>query len=167
MPRAGGKRDGVIGRAYANRTDLRGQNVVAAQPSNQPGQKLAAQATSGQAYGSAKAQLDAQKALPIANQPGPPPGSDQGPGQALQQQQQRQPTTGVPLTPLFSNTNFPNNPVTDGVPNSAGMSSDVLHTQNAIPNQYQTAKTMIQDLAQTPDASPALLYLASRINGAF
>jgi hypothetical protein len=165
MPR-GGKRDGVSGRAYANRTDLHGQNVVAVQPPNQPGQKMAAQAASGQAYGAASAQLAAQKALPIANQPGPAAtlgaGGDQGQGQA---QQMQQPST--PLTPLFANTNFPNNPVTDGVPNSPGMSPDVLNTQNVIPLQYQTAKQMIQGFAQSPDASPAVLYLASRINGAF
>lgn len=76
MPRGrGGARDGKIGKAYQNRTDLQGQNVVAAQPQNQPGQKMKAQAASGQAYGAAKAQLDSQKALSIQNtgQPTPPP----------------------------------------------------------------------------------------------
>jgi hypothetical protein len=68
MPRGrGGARDGKIGKAYQNRTDLQGQNVVAAQPQNQPGQKMKAQAASGQAYGAAKAQLDSQKALSIQN----------------------------------------------------------------------------------------------------
>jgi len=72
----GGPRDGVVGRNYANRADLRGANVVAAQPQNQPGQKMKAEAASGQAYGAAKAQLDSQKALSIQNtgQPTPPQG---------------------------------------------------------------------------------------------
>ena len=73
MPRGrGGKRDGAIGKNYSNRTDLQGQNVVSAQPSNQPGKKMAAQAASGQAYGAATAQLNAQQALPIANAPAAP-----------------------------------------------------------------------------------------------
>ena len=68
MPRGrGGKVDGVIGKKYANRADLRGQNVVAAQPQNQPGQKMAAQAASGQTYGAATAQKNAQQAVPIVN----------------------------------------------------------------------------------------------------
>jgi len=79
LPRGrGGKRDGKVGRNYANRTDLQGQNVVAAQPSNQPGQKLAAQAATGQPYGAAGAQLDAQKAVAMAGQPAPATETAQG-----------------------------------------------------------------------------------------
>lgn len=93
MPRArGGKRDGQVGRNYANRTDLQGQNVVAAQPSNQPGQKLAAQAAPNQPYGAAKEQLDAQKAVSMANSPAPAAASG-GPAGPVQSQR-------APLTPL-------------------------------------------------------------------
>jgi len=76
----GGPRDGVVGRNYANRADLRGANVVAAQPQNQPGQKMAAQAASGQAYGAASAQIAAQKALPITNPGAGMPTAPQGQG---------------------------------------------------------------------------------------
>jgi hypothetical protein len=85
----GGARDGKVGKAYQNRTDLQGQNVVAAQPQNQPGQKMAAQAASGQAYGAAGEQLAAQRAVPIANPGTPAPAAPQG------QSAQR-----APLTPL-------------------------------------------------------------------
>lgn len=68
MPRGrGGKRDGVVGKNYSNRTDLQGQNVVAAQPQNQPGAKLANQTATGQAYGAATAQKESMQALPIQN----------------------------------------------------------------------------------------------------
>jgi hypothetical protein len=68
MPRGrGGQRDGVVGKNYANRTDLQGQNVVAAQPQNQPGVKLANQTATGQPYGAATAQANAMSALPIQN----------------------------------------------------------------------------------------------------
>lgn len=92
MPRGrGGKRDGVIGKNYANRTDLQGQNVVAAQPQNQPGQIMAAKAAGGQAYGAAGAQEAAMKAVPVANTALPTATTSQG-----------QPTArgGRTLTPL-------------------------------------------------------------------
>jgi len=92
----GGPRDGVIGRNYANRADLRGANVVAAQPQNQPGQKIAAQAVSGQAYGAASAQIADQKALPIANPGTPISAAPQG--QSAPQGQIGSPFDG--LTPL-------------------------------------------------------------------
>lgn len=68
MPR-GGKRDGAQGKAYAQRTDLGNHGIVAAQPQNQPGAKLAIQAASGQAYGAAAAQKASQAAVPMASSP--------------------------------------------------------------------------------------------------
>lgn len=117
MPRAGGKRDGVVGRKYQNRTDLQGQNVVAAQPSNQPGQKMVAQAASGQAYGAAGAQLAAQKAVPIANQPGP----------VVSAPTQGQATTPPPAppTPLDAPTDH-GLPLTHGMDIGPGAGSEAL-----------------------------------------
>ena len=162
MPR-GGKRDGITGRGYANRTDLRGQNVVAAQPQNQPGQKMAAVAASGQAYGAAGAQEAAMKAVPIANQGGPTvalgAGGDQGQG--------RTSAPAQPLTSLFAATNFPNRPVTDGVPNSAGFGENALPTTSPIVTQYMTGKSFIENLASDPNAGPAIAFLAQKINGAY
>lgn len=70
MPR-GGRRTGTPGRGYANRTDLGGANRVTPQPVT-PG-PLPAQAVPGGPYGSSKAQLDAQRALPMASPTPPPP----------------------------------------------------------------------------------------------
>lgn len=79
MPRGrGGQRDGVVGKNYANRTDLQGQNVVAAQPQNQPGVKLSNQTATGQPYGAATAQANAMSALPIQNTGMPAPTTPQG-----------------------------------------------------------------------------------------
>ncbi len=98
----GGPRDGKVGKAYANRTDLGGANVVAAQPSNQPGKKMEALAASGQAYGAAGQQIADQKALPIINPGQPAPTMQQG----------QAPTT--PPTPL-------DQPTTHGLPLHTGM----------------------------------------------
>ena len=160
----GGPRDGVTGRNYANRTDLRGANVVAAQPQNQPGQKMAAQAASGQAYGAASAQMAAQKALPIANQSVANVPQAQAPqGQPMAQPNQ----PSAPLTPLFAATNFPNRPVTDGVASSPGLGPESLPTNSPVVAQYQTAKSIIQQMAADPNAGPAIAFLAQRINGAY
>ena len=100
MPRGrGGKRDGVVGKNYANRTDLQGQNVVAAQPQNQPGQIMAAKAAGGQAYGAAGAQEAAMKAIPIANT-----GTPTATGGASQSAPQRPPLTRLtePVDPSIS-----------------------------------------------------------------
>jgi len=119
MPRGrGGARDGVVGRAYANRSDLRGQNVVAAQPQNQPGQKMAIQAASGQAYGAASAQKAAQSAVPIANQSMP---MAQAP--APQNAPQGAPT--APVVPLNAPTDH-GLPITHGMDIGPGAGSEAM-----------------------------------------
>ena len=120
MPRGrGGKRDGAIGKNYANRTDLQGQNVVSAQPSNQPGKKMAAQAASGQAYGAATAQLNAQQALPIANAPAAPATSPMNTGQPQ--------APRAPLTPLNAPTDH-GLPLDYGMPGTANAITPPLNT---------------------------------------
>lgn len=163
MPRGrGGQRDGVAGKAYQNRSDLRGQNVVAAQPQNQPGAKLAVQAATGQPYGAAGAQKAAQQAIPMGTPSLPQPQS--APVQGMQPDQ-GQPS--APLTSLFAPTQKPNEPVTAGVANSPGVGPDALNIPEPIVGQYQSAKVMIQQLASDPNASPALQWLAQRINGVY
>lgn len=76
----GGARTGRVGKNYSNRSDLNSAAPKALPPTAVPGQQ----------YGQAKAQIDAQKAAPMANGPlqtpivpqlgqpapsGPPPGS--------------------------------------------------------------------------------------------
>ena len=66
MPRGrGGTLQGVTGKAYPNRTDMNGANVVGPQGQNLNTNKIAMTAVPGQAYGAAGAQLAAQKAVPM------------------------------------------------------------------------------------------------------
>lgn len=101
MPR-GGRRTGTPGRAYGNRSDL-----------NSP---VPVQAATGQQYGAAKAQMDAQRAVPIAR-----PATDNVPT--------ARPAAGPPalpmpppgmLTPLDAPTTRPNEPLTAGMALGAG-----------------------------------------------
>ncbi len=141
----GGPRTGKPGQSYANRTDL---NAKA----------LPATAVPGQPYGVAGAQLASQKIVPMAN--GPLPTQQVTP-------QPPQPQQSTPLASLFAPSQIPNQPVTHGVANSPGAGPEALNIQDPIVGQYQTAKTLIQQMASAPDASPALQFLAQRVNGVY
>lgn len=79
MPR-GGPRNGTQGKAYSNRTDLGGQNVVQPQPAATG--KVPIQTAPGQVQGAQTAQREAQQAVPMSGMPnfGTPA---QGPVQSL------------------------------------------------------------------------------------
>ena len=157
MPRGrGGKRDGVVGRNYANRTDLQGQNVVAAQPQNQPGQKMAAQAASGQPYGAAKAQIDAQKAVPVASQAGPvaPTGGASAPAP------QR-----APLTPLTA-PGDPNESLFHGMDKVPGGGGSEALVQMPDQNLTMTALGLLDSLGDNVSPQVAMIknYLRAQAN---
>ena len=151
MPRGrGGARDGVVGRNYANRSDLRGQNVVAAQPQNQPGAKMAIQAASGQAYGAATAQKAAQSAVPVSSQPvaSVPQAAPQNAPQGGSSQMQ-------PIAPLNQPTTH-GLPVTTGVDAGPGAGSEVL----AKPLQFDPAAQALSLLNTLGDnVSPQVAYV--------
>lgn len=94
MPR-GGKRNGRTGTAYANRSDLSSAQPVRTVP--------------GQSYGTAGAQQQAQRAVPLPQtaQPQMPPAAQTRPAP---------PDPGL----LHAPTARPNEPVTAGVPMGAG-----------------------------------------------
>lgn len=99
MPR-GGERLGTPGTSYTNRSDLQAQPIRTA---------------TGQSYGAAKAQADAQRAMPLAQVPtaSPPGGAQQGSG-----------TDPAALHPafgsLYGDTQRPDEPVTAGLPSGPG-----------------------------------------------
>lgn len=98
MPR-GGARNGKQGKAYSNRTDMGGQNVV--QPQATPPSKLAVQASTGQAYGAASAQKSSQQSMPMSGTPQTP--ATAAPGGTAQDTPTPQPlnsptTHGLPIT---------------------------------------------------------------------
>ena len=68
----GGKTTGQIGKAYANRTDMQGANVVSAQPVNTTA-KLPVMTATNQPYGAATAQANSQSQLAMGGTETPPP----------------------------------------------------------------------------------------------
>ncbi|TSA57460.1 MAG: hypothetical protein D4R39_02330 [Methylophilaceae bacterium] len=80
----GGKQAGQVGKAYSNRTDMQGANVVSAQPINTSAQLPVATAT-GQPYGAATIQENSQKQLAMGGTQTPPPQSTDGAGQPQNQ----------------------------------------------------------------------------------
>lgn len=121
MPRGrGGKRDGVVGKAYQNRTDLNGANVVSAQPSNQPGAKLAKMAAPNQPYGAAKAQLDAQSQVAMGTPSTPPMQQTQPQGQQAQ-------APRAALTPLDAPGGTDEN-LFDGMDIGGGLTSSAMQS---------------------------------------
>lgn len=109
MPR-GGQRNGQQGKAYSNRTDLGGQNVV--QPQTTSPSKLAVQASTGQAYGAAGDQKASQSQVPMASAPA-------GVSQAQPQQ------NSAPTQPLNSPTSH-GLPITHGMDIGDGAGSEVM-----------------------------------------
>ena len=71
------------------------------------------------------------------------------------------------VTPLFSPSQRPEEPVTHGVDVGPGMGSQVLNMPNQAQAQYATAYEMIQQWASNPDSSPTMQYLAQRIKQGF
>lgn len=143
MPRGrGGKRDGVVGKAYQNRTDLNGANVVAAQPQNQPGAKLAKMAAPNQPYGAAKAQLDAQSQVSMGT-PSTPPMQQ---AQPQNQQEQR-----APLERLDA-PGDPNGNLFDGMPIGGGLGKEALMPAKLDNNLQMQVLGLLESLGT--DVSP-------------
>lgn len=66
----------------------------------------------------------------------------------------------APLVPLFAPTQRPNEHVTTGAP---GSGTAPVALPNPVEAQYGTAYAMFQSMASQPGASPAIQYLAQRI----
>lgn len=136
MPR-GGPRNGTPGKAYGNRSDLRGQKP--------PGAALPVQTAPGQAYGMRKQQEDAQRALPIATPAAPAP-------------------TQVPS--LADPTTRPNEPVTTGLPMGPGAGPEALggalEPDNGL-NDMLAYLPMLEFIASQPGSSAQTRQLVRRL----
>ena len=154
MPR-GGKRTGSPGKTYSNRSDLNTNrsNVVPMM------------AAKGQQYGANKAQMDAQRALPIAPPPAPataPPGGTAGPGAP--------PAPGpapMPITPLGAPTQRPGEPVTAGAPVGPGPGVEALGLpdENGV-EALAMYLPMLEFIASQPGASSQTRNFVRRLRGA-
>lgn len=118
MPR-GGKRTGKVGKAYSERRDLNGPT----QPAKAP---------TGQGYGKAGEQIQAQRAMPLPNvrnvsvQRGP---DGRIAGVAVPEQAAPPPMTGIPpgsLGALTRPTERPNEPLTAGIASGPGPGPEAM-----------------------------------------
>ena len=82
-------------------------------------------------------------------------------------QQAPQAPQGPQAIPMFAPTQNVNEPVTAGANAGPGSDMSSLGLQPQLAGQYQDARSMIQSMASDPNASPALQFLAQRINGAY
>lgn len=110
-------------------------------------------------YGDGVAYQAAKSGAPLASAPKSP----------LLSQAPQVPTGGAqtPLAGLYDSTQRPDEPITHGVDVGAGGGSDVLSSQSQTQTQYESAYQMFQAMAQNPNATPALQYLAQRIQQGF
>ena len=105
-------------------------------------------------------QYEAEKAgAPLARAPKSP----------MLSQAPQVPTGGSqsPLAGLYDKTQRPDEPITHGVNVGAGSGAEALRMQDVTAGQYQTAYDLFQAAAQNPNATPALQYLAQRIQQGF
>ena len=142
---SGGSRSGSIGTLYPNRADM-----------TQP-----AQAPTGQTYGQAAAQLQAQSVVPVAGSPSPPasPGttpSTNGVDPNIM------PAGSVPA--LTDPTADPNQPVTAGLPNSPGAGPEALSTPNLAfaPMELSMARAMFRK-APNNDMLQLIEFMTNRL----
>lgn len=75
--------------------------------------------------------------------------------------------TQTPLAGLYDQTQRPEEPITHGVDIGPGGGSNILSSQSQAQTQYESAYQMFQAMAQDPNASPSLQYLAQRIQQGF
>jgi hypothetical protein len=145
-PRGG--RAGTPGRVYSNRSDLNTQRgPIPITPAR------------GQVYGAAQAQQQAQTVLPMA-----PPGAPSSPAGAIPPSA---PVAGGGAPPpgpgelglLHRPSDRPNEPVTAGVPTGPGPGPSPMQAP------VQTLGTLLNGLAQGPNATPEVRGLAAFVNG--
>jgi hypothetical protein len=91
-------------------------------------------------------------ALPQTAAPTPPPAGAPSPGPDI-----------PPPAPLSGGSILPDQPVTAGADAGAGPGLSDLNLPDATQRQYETALDMVKTLAASPNASPALQYLAGAI----
>jgi hypothetical protein len=146
MPR-GGRRNGAPGQAYGNRSDL-----------NAGAKPVPVSAVPGQQYGAAKAQMDAQRAVPMQGTPMPAtPGQPGTPDPLLAQANPVYAGDhGDPTRP----TERPNEPVTAGLPVGAGPGPEVL-TPSTPPDPLLKGLAILNRAGQTlpPEVAALARYV--------
>jgi len=117
--------------------------------------------------------VNLQRQAPLAKTPGvksmPSAQIAQAGAQAQPQQEQQQQPMPNPISaiPLGAPTQYPGQPVTHGAAAGPGAGPEALILPNPVQAQYENASQMFNAMAASPDASPALKYLAMRIGQGF
>jgi len=124
-----------------------------------PASKQAARYMAGGDYGDGTDMMNIQQSAPMAATPSV---KGMSPSQIVNVPQQQ-----PQVTPMFADSQLPDQPVTQGVAAGAGAGPEALNLQAPVAGQYQDARSMINAYAASPMASPALTWLAQRINGAY
>ena len=143
-----------------------GPGALAQRTDGGPGSQQAMRYVSGLPYGEGQQMMNTQASAPMeAETPtaalSPTAIADSAPTQS---QPQAAPAQVIPFSAPTMN---PNEPVTHGADAGPGGDLSSLGLPNPDLNNYQNAKSMLGALASSHDASPALKYLAQRINGVF
>lgn len=151
----GGRRTGTPGKAYSNRSDLRST-----------GTPLPAQAVTGQTYGKAQQQIDAQRVVPLRTPSGPPPGGTATPAAGAAPPVAPPGSLGPPTGP----TARPGEPVTAGIAMGPGAGPEALGLAGANPDDEDLARLApylptLELLAGQPNASMATRNFVRRIRG--
>ena len=118
------------------------------------------------AYGDGVAYADQKAGAPLAKSPDVRGATNTAVRDAAQQAVNAQPQQ-APVS-LYAPTQRPNEPITSGVDVGPGPGSNALMMNaNQVDGQYQNAYQLFNNLAANPNASPALKYLAQRIQQGF
>jgi hypothetical protein len=144
MPRKGrgGSRQGTQGKAYTNRTDLNSNRVPAA-------------AAKGQTYGTRKDQMQAQQAVPMAQQPS---------GASPQPAGGRTPAATPPG--LSDPSQRPDEPLTAGMPFGPGPGPSSLTTPKMDVTSLRRYLPALEIAASQPDATAGYRNFVRRLRGA-
>ena len=125
-----------------------------------PADKQAARYVSGLPYGQGQEMMSLQTSAPMeaASTPRPMPVPQTGAQTAME---------SMPVVPLNAPTQRPDEPISHGADWGAGPSLASLGLQSANTAQMQSAASMVQALANSGTASPALQFLAQQLGGRF
>lgn len=147
MPRTpkGGTRAGAPGTAYTNRTDLNANR------------SLPVRTAPGQTWGSAQAQAEAQRMVPMRPQPGTAPQPVAGPPQAPQQA----PIGPGGFGPIDRPTERPTEPLMAGAPRGPGPGPAAIPQFGPTGQNNTNLSSMLAQIARTSQ-SQAVQSLAQR-----
>lgn len=106
------------------------------------------------------------------------PGLEQGQGQINMANQLAAPLAGTepvsntmpalpPLIPLTEKTQRPQEDISLGMPFGNTPGPEILNLPNPVQTQYINGKSVIDDVASAPDASPMMKYLSQRTGQVF